>query len=257
MTVTVDDGEVQGPSPAWRIDELAALVGVPTRTIREYQTLGLLAPPRRQGRVGWYDEGHRRRLELISRLQQRGYSLAGIRDLVKAWNQGRSLDELVGDGLSTDEAGLVLDREQLEQFLPALAEPALLAAAERSGLVRPCGEGRWCVRSPALLGLVADAAAGGAELESALRVAARLRDGARLQAAAIGDLVEELWPAVDHDAMVARARRGRLLLARAAGTLLIDELGFELAGRATRTGGDGLDALVERLRIGAGRDGVD
>ena len=49
---------------------------------------GVLAPPAKVGRVGVYDEGHRRRLELIGRLQSRGYSLAGIRDLFEAWDAG-------------------------------------------------------------------------------------------------------------------------------------------------------------------------
>ena len=56
------------------------MVGVPTRTVREHRTLGLIEPPRKEGRVGRYDEAHRQRLELIARLQERGYSLAAIRD---------------------------------------------------------------------------------------------------------------------------------------------------------------------------------
>ena len=42
----------------------------------------LLPPPERQGRVGLYGDRHVQRLQLISRLQRRGYSLAGIRDLL-------------------------------------------------------------------------------------------------------------------------------------------------------------------------------
>ena len=53
---------------------------VPVRTIREYQTMGVLPPPERRGRVGLYRTTHVARLELIARLQVRGYSLAGIRE---------------------------------------------------------------------------------------------------------------------------------------------------------------------------------
>ena len=63
------------------VDELARRAGLPTRTIREYQTIGLLPSPERRGRVGIYRIAHLQRLQLIARLQDRGYSLAGIRDL--------------------------------------------------------------------------------------------------------------------------------------------------------------------------------
>ncbi|MEP6624245.1 MAG: helix-turn-helix domain-containing protein, partial [Acidimicrobiia bacterium] len=78
MTVTVNTVNVQ---PPWTIDELARVAELPSRTIREYQTVGVLMPPKRDGRRGLYDVEHRRRLALIARLQARGYSLAGIRDL--------------------------------------------------------------------------------------------------------------------------------------------------------------------------------
>ena len=38
----------------YRIDELARLAGATVRNIRVYQDRGLLAPPRRDGRVGIY-----------------------------------------------------------------------------------------------------------------------------------------------------------------------------------------------------------
>jgi DNA-binding transcriptional MerR regulator len=78
------------------IDELAARAGLPTSTVRLYQTRGLLPPPRREGRQGFYDDGHLARLRLITDLQQRGFSLAAIKHLVDAWETGRGLDALLG-----------------------------------------------------------------------------------------------------------------------------------------------------------------
>src|SRR5262245_64256776 len=78
------------------VDELARDAGLPVRTIREYQTMKLLPPPVRRGRVGLYSHDHRRRLELIARLQRRGYSLAGIKDLLEAWHAGANLHSLLG-----------------------------------------------------------------------------------------------------------------------------------------------------------------
>ena len=95
------------PNDEVTIDELAARTGVPTRTIREYQTLGLVPAPERRGRVGIYRSAHVHRLELIGRLQDRGYSLAGIGDLLTSWQEGHELTDLLGkpiDGPELDKA---------------------------------------------------------------------------------------------------------------------------------------------------------
>ena len=65
-----------------RVEQLSVRSGVPVDTIRYYQSKGLLAPPRREGRVAWYDEGHLDRLARIRTLQQRGFTLATIVRLV-------------------------------------------------------------------------------------------------------------------------------------------------------------------------------
>lgn len=79
-----------------RIEGLAAETGVSTRNIRAYQSLGLLPPPTLSGRVGLYGPEHAERLRAIARLQQRGFSLAGVRELLQALETGRSLAELIG-----------------------------------------------------------------------------------------------------------------------------------------------------------------
>jgi DNA-binding transcriptional MerR regulator len=78
------------------IEELAAASGLPFTTIRMYQHRGLLPPPARRGRVGYYGPAHRARLDLIGSLQERGYSLAAIKDLVDTWQEGRSLTQVLG-----------------------------------------------------------------------------------------------------------------------------------------------------------------
>jgi DNA-binding transcriptional MerR regulator len=65
-----------------RVEQLSARSGVAVDTVRYYQSKGLLAPPRRQGRVAWYDEGHLERLARIRALQERGFTLATIARLV-------------------------------------------------------------------------------------------------------------------------------------------------------------------------------
>ena len=80
----------------YTVDELARHVSLPSSTIRLYQNRGILPPPRRQGRSAYYGPGHVARIELIGRLQERGFSLAAIGELVTGWEAGRGLDEVLG-----------------------------------------------------------------------------------------------------------------------------------------------------------------
>lgn len=91
MTAVAPEGEL-------RIDELARASGVTVRNIRAYQDRGLLPAPRREGRVVWYGEGHRARLDLITSLLERGFSLANIGELLDGWSDGRNLGDLLGLG---------------------------------------------------------------------------------------------------------------------------------------------------------------
>ena len=73
---------------SWTIDELAAQVGVPTRTIRFYQARGALMRPEIRGRVAYYGDAHVERLKLIAQLQDRGLRIDAIRDLVASIDKG-------------------------------------------------------------------------------------------------------------------------------------------------------------------------
>ena len=249
-------------SVSWSIDELAVLVGVPTRTLREYRTMGVIDPPRMQGRVGRYDESHRRRLELVARLQARGYSLAAIRDLCTASATGQSLEDVLGDpATAIDDTPLALTTVQLAAAVPELGEEKFRRDAVAAGLIHlGRSEGEWLVRSPALLSLVSDAIGAGATPKAALRLIAGLIKGARVQAVALADLVvDELWNEQDPEAstvaLSSMGRRARLLLSQSAAALIVDAVGTELGRRADTPAGVGLGALVTELRIGSVSDG--
>lgn len=123
------------------IDELAREAGVTTRNIRAYQTRGLLPPPRMEGRVGHYDEGHLARLKYIDSLQERGFSLAAIQCLLDAWEEGRGLNDVLGfeEALTapwSDETPERIPLEQLmEQFPEGLEHPELLLRSIELGLL--------------------------------------------------------------------------------------------------------------------------
>jgi DNA-binding transcriptional MerR regulator len=132
----------------YRLDDLARQAGVASTTVRLYQTKGLLAPPRLEGRTGWYDDSHLSRLRLIARLQGEGYSLAGIANLLEQWEHGRSLDAVIGveaelDALLGDVHAIVLDPvELLGRFPDGSMTPDLLQRAASLGLAQPADDGR-------------------------------------------------------------------------------------------------------------------
>jgi len=66
------------------IDELAQLSGIPSRTIRFYNTEGLLPPPLMRGRVAYYDQEHLLVLKIIKDLrEQQHLSLDIIKQLLE------------------------------------------------------------------------------------------------------------------------------------------------------------------------------
>ena len=60
------------------LDELTARVGMSVRNIRFYTTKGLVPPPIRRGRSGYYSADHVARLELVQELQADGFTLSAI-----------------------------------------------------------------------------------------------------------------------------------------------------------------------------------
>src|SRR5699024_1698913 len=84
-----------GSDPLRRIEDLAAEAGTTVRNIRLYQEKGLLPPPVRRGRSALYGPEHRRRLRLVLRLLDRGYTFATIGELFAAERHGMSLTELL------------------------------------------------------------------------------------------------------------------------------------------------------------------
>lgn len=243
------------------IDDLARQAQLPVRTIREYHTMRLLPPPERRGRVGIYGAPHIQRLELIGRLQRRGYSLAGIRDLLQAWDAGSDLTALLGvepAPAALDETPLRLTGAELAARLPELTGAALdRAVAAR--LVERRGDG-FAVRSPALLALVADGAASGIPLAQMLDLVEGLDHELGGLSDALADLIVErmlrpLSAAGRLEGLPALLQRGRHLLLQGIASVLAARLAEDLIERsATAADGPALRAALERVRIGAVTD---
>ena len=65
-------------APLLRLDELSRRVAMSVRTVRFYTTRGIVPPPVRRGRTGYYSAEHVARLELVGDLQAHGFTLAAI-----------------------------------------------------------------------------------------------------------------------------------------------------------------------------------
>jgi DNA-binding transcriptional MerR regulator len=244
------------------IDDLARRAGLPVRTLREYHTMRVLPPPQRKGRIGLYDAGHVQRLELIARLQHRGYSLAGIRDLLDAWDNGTELTALLGVAsgpVALDETTLRLTRDELFSRLPGL-ERTTLRRAQDTGLVRPDGPSHFLVRSPALIDLVADGVRLGVSLGEMLGLVGDLTAGLDATAAAVApSFVKRIWQPVISSGnardLPGFLARGRMLLLQGVASVLADRLAAALLHQADDVpGGDELRAAIGRVSTGAIRD---
>ncbi|MFS8200585.1 MerR family transcriptional regulator [Streptomyces sp. CWNU-52B] len=111
------------------MEELAGKAGITVRTLRFYRERKLIPPPRREGRIAWYDEDHLARLRTIAALLERGHTLNGIAELAEAFDHGRDVGELLGLGAPTEETPVRLSPEELADVFAGQATPENLAAS--------------------------------------------------------------------------------------------------------------------------------
>ena len=76
------DESVESLRELLTLDELTNRVGMSVRNIRFYTTKGLVPPPIRRGRSGYYSADHVARLELVQELQAHGFTLSAIEKYV-------------------------------------------------------------------------------------------------------------------------------------------------------------------------------
>ncbi|MGI9033711.1 MAG: MerR family transcriptional regulator [Acidimicrobiales bacterium] len=246
------------------IDELAREAGVTTRTIRAYQTDGLLPHPRLSGRVGYYDDGHLGRLRYITQLQAQGFSLSSIRTLLDAWEDGRSLSDVLGfeEALTApwiDETADTIDAERLAALFPGVTdEPALVGRAVEAGLLEPEGD-RWRVPSPTLLRVGADLVAAGIPLAAVLDEHLLLRhDMARVAERFVALFEHHVWEPFVAECLPAERLAevtAALLRARPTARRAVDAvLGQAMEDAVAASTGRQL-ARIAAAATGEGRDG--
>lgn len=197
---------------------LSQRTGIPSRTIRYYQSEGLLPRPQRQGRDAIYGPEHVERLELIVELRDRGLTLGAIKDLVTAHHPTRTVAQWLGVDASlsvpwSHDRLKVMSRDELRAVIGSQRR-GLFADLQDAGFIRPDDSGRWMVPSPALLDLALTLQDAGIDVE----ISGKLRDL----------LSERLAKAVDE-----------------AVKLIVERVGAGFAGRASA---DELETALGALR---------
>jgi len=141
------------PTTELTIDELAQRLGMTTRNIREYQAQGLLQPPRKRGRSGYYGLDHLARAGRIRELRSDGFPLELVRRVLEA--EGRSGDEqlvafarTLREPFQDEEPEVVEAAEFARRF--GRADDAAIDEAIELGLLRRRDDGRFELPSPRL-----------------------------------------------------------------------------------------------------------
>lgn len=167
----------------YRAHELAEAAGITTRTLRFYRERKLLPPPRREGRIAWYDEHHLARLRSITALLARGHTLGGIADLLDAFEKGRdarSAAEVMGLDTTlitpfSQETPVRLTPEELADYFQGEVTVDNLAASLDIGYVAIDGD-EFVHTSRRLLEGSAELVAKGIPLAAVLEAGRELRE---------------------------------------------------------------------------------
>ncbi|UYQ66526.1 MerR family transcriptional regulator [Streptomyces peucetius] len=122
------------------MEELAKEAGITVRTLRFYRERGLIQPPRREGRIAWYDEHHLARLRTIAAMLERGHTLNGIADLAATIESGRDVGEVLGLGEPTEETPVRLTPEALADYFEGEVTVENLATALELGYLATDGD---------------------------------------------------------------------------------------------------------------------
>ena len=152
------------------------------RNIRAHQSRGLLPPPEIRGRTGYYGPDHVARLRLITEMQAEGFNLKAIERLLEAADGageqildfGRVLMASFGE-----EEPEFATAEDLERRLGGPFDDRLRQKAEKVGLIRPLGDGRYELPSPTLIRAGEELVELGIPIRHALAVAETIQRNSR------------------------------------------------------------------------------
>lgn len=145
--MTAEPVDHAGPAE-YTLNELSTVTGVPPRTIRYYQSNGLLPRPRRRGNQAIYSDEHLNLLRSVAELQAEGLRLQTIRSMLNG--DADTVVDLLGPNLSGSAwlrtSARTLDEGELADLLGD-AYPEHVSELVRFGYLErrtgPGGRGVW------------------------------------------------------------------------------------------------------------------
>ncbi|HEY3530466.1 MAG TPA: helix-turn-helix domain-containing protein [Nocardioides sp.] len=147
--VVKEDGSAVGTVTLLTLEELTERVGMSVRNVRFYTTKGLVPPPIRRGRSGYYSADHVARLELVRELQGHGFTLSAIEKYVAGIPAAASPEDIAlhRTMLAPWMADVWEDcsRSELERRAGRPLAADDLATLEALGVLRPGARGRFRV----------------------------------------------------------------------------------------------------------------
>jgi DNA-binding transcriptional MerR regulator len=79
-----------------QISDLSEMLGITTRTIRLYEKLGLVAPPKRtNGQVRYYEKADVKRFKFVLKVKELGLSLEEMKELAILFDKEQKVPEKI------------------------------------------------------------------------------------------------------------------------------------------------------------------
>ncbi|WP_224766311.1 MerR family transcriptional regulator [Nocardioides campestrisoli] len=139
------------------LEELTARVGMSVRNVRFYTSRGLVPPPIRRGRSGFYTADHVARLELVQELQSHGLTLSAIERYVASIPENASAEDVALHRTMLApwmaEHPVPMTRAELEGRAGRELSPDDLATLQELGIVEPADGGFTVAVSQLSVGL--------------------------------------------------------------------------------------------------------
>ena len=149
LTNSIADAGDTADGELLTLAQLTERVGLSVRNVRFYTTRGLVPPPIRRGRSGYYGADHVARLELVQELQGHGFTLAAIERYVAQIPERATPEDIAlhRTMLAPWHAHhpTTLTRAELNRRAGRALTPDDVEALEALGVVEPLGRGRWSV----------------------------------------------------------------------------------------------------------------
>jgi DNA-binding transcriptional MerR regulator len=147
--VVKEDETAVGTLTLLTLDELTGRVGMSVRNVRFYTSKGLVPPPIRRGRSGYYSADHVARLELVRELQGHGFTLSAIEKYVAGIPADASPADIALHRTMLApwmaDAWQDVTRSELERQAGRQLDAADLETLEALGVVRAAARGRFQV----------------------------------------------------------------------------------------------------------------